>query len=232
MRLFRLFRLLDLLRLRTTPVVASTLAAELGVSVRSIYRDVADLQSLGAPIRGEGGIGYVMERGYFLPSLRFDPDELDAIVLGLRLVAERATPTLDRAARRAVAKIASAIGEAGRDGMADLPLEAAPSRAAEAVRDTGLFATLRDAIANARKLRIDYENAAGQRSTRLARPLGLTVFDETWLFTIWCERSEDFRHLRVDRIVSALPTGERFRHEKGKRFKDAIALERQKRASK
>jgi predicted DNA-binding transcriptional regulator YafY len=228
MRLFRLFRLLDLMRLRTTPVTAQALSADLGVSVRSIYRDIADLQSMGAPIRGEGGIGYIMERGYFLPSLSFEADELDAIVLGLRLVSERSTPAFERAAQRAAAKIASSIGEANKQEMIDLPLEAGPSRAASAVRNTDLFLTLRKAIARSEVLRISYQNAAGMSSIRLARPLGLTVFDDTWLFTIWCETAEDFRHLRLDRIRSVESTEKRFRPEKGKRFKDALAIERAK----
>jgi predicted DNA-binding transcriptional regulator YafY len=228
MRLFRLFRLLDLMRLRATPVTAQALAAELGVSVRSIYRDIADLQSMGAPIRGEGGIGYIMERGYFLPPLSFEPDELDAVVLGLRLVAERSTPALNRAAQRAAAKIASSIGEANKREIIDRPLEAGPSRAAAAVRDPAIFASLRKAIATNEVLKVSYQNAAGINSTRIARPLGLTVFDETWLFTIWCETAENFRHLRLDRIQSVEPLERRFRPEKGKRFEDALAIERQR----
>ena len=129
MRLFRLFRLLDLMRLRSTPVTAATLANELGVSARSVYRDIADLQTMGAPIRGEGGVGYVMERGYFVPSLRFETEELDAITLGLKLVAERAAPVLGGAAQRAAAKISSALGEAQKDSMIDSAWEGGPPSA-------------------------------------------------------------------------------------------------------
>ena len=228
MRLFRLFTLLDRLRLRTTPITARELSVDLGVSVRSIYRDIADLQSMGAPIRGEGGVGYIMERGYFLPSLSFDSDELDAIVLGLRLVAERSPPALDKAAQRAAAKIASSLGEARKREMIEHPLEVGPSRAAAAVADAGPFATLRTAIARGEMLRIIYRNALGKESVRLARPLGLTVFDDAWLLTIWCESADDFRHLRVDRIQSVETTDKRFRPEKGKRFKDALAIENAK----
>ncbi|MBL8908822.1 MAG: YafY family transcriptional regulator [Rhizobiales bacterium] len=228
MRLFRLFRLLDLMRLRSTPVTATALATELSVSVRSIYRDIADLQAMGAPIRGEGGIGYVMERGYFLPSLRFETDELDAIVLGLKLVSERAAPALGGAAQRAAAKLSSVLGEAQKDSMADSALEAGPSRASN--RDGGSlpFARLRAAIAAKEMLTIDYRNASGRFSTREARPLGLTLFENAWLLTIWCETAQDFRHLRLDRIISLSGTGKRFRAEKGKRFKDALDLERSK----
>lgn len=228
MRLFRLFRLLDIMRLRTMPITAASLAADFGVSVRSIYRDIADLQAMGAPIRGEGGLGYVMERGYFLPSLRFETDELDAIVLGLKLVSERTAPVLGGAARRAAAKISSALGDEQKESMADAPLAAGPGVAP--FGDTGpqAFSRLRAAIASKELLRIGYRNADGRASTREARPLGLTLFDNAWLLTIWCETAQDFRHLRLDRIVIVEGTSKVFMTEKGKRFKDALDLEHSK----
>jgi len=225
MRLFRLFRLLDVMRLRTTPVTAASLAMDFGVSVRSIYRDIADLQAMGAPIRGEGGIGYVMERGYFLPSLRFETDELDAIVLGLRLVSERTAPVLDRAARRAAAKISSALGDTQKESMVDVPLAAGPGSAPSGDTGSEVFSSLRAAIASRELLSIGYRNAEGRASTRVARPLGLTLFENAWLLTIWCETAQDFRHLRLDRIMFVEGTGRVFRMEKGKRFKDALDLE-------
>lgn len=230
MRLFRLFRLLDLMRLRSMPVTAASLADQLGVSVRSVYRDIADLQTMGAPIRGEGGIGYILERGYFLPSLRFDTDELDAIILGLKLVAERAAPVLDGAAHRAAAKISSALGEAQKDSMVDTAVEAGPHSAVQGDGDVLPFAAVRAAITARETLSIGYTNAAGRTSTREARPLGLTLFENAWLLTIWCEIAQDFRHLRLDRITFLNATGKRFRMEKGKRFRDAIDLERGKHA--
>lgn len=228
MRLFRLFRLLDLMRLRSTPVTAASLADELGVSARSVYRDIADLQTMGAPIRGGGGVGYVMERGYFLPSLRFETDELDAVILGLKLVAERAAPVLDGAAQRAAAKISSVLGEAQKDSMVDFALEAGPSSAVNGDGNALPFATVRAAIGARQTLTIGYQDAVGRSSTREARPLGLTLFENAWLLTVWCEIAQDFRHLRLDRITSLNRTGRRFRMEKGKRFKDAIDLERSK----
>lgn len=228
MRLFRLFRLLDVMRLRTTPATAASLSVELGVSVRSIYRDIADLQAMGAPLRGEGGIGYVMERGYFLPSLRFEDDELDAIVLGLKLVSERAAHVLDGAAQRAAAKISSALGETQRERMIDPALEAGPVQTVPSDGNPPTFVTLRAAIAAKDVLTIGYRNSEGRPSIRDARPLGLTLFETAWLLTIWCETAQGFRHLRLDRITSIAHTGMRFRTERGKRFRDAVDLERGK----
>ena len=216
MRLFRLFQLLDELRLRRTPVTACELAREMGVSLRTLYRDIADLQAMGAPIRGEGGVGYVMEPGYFMPSLRFDEDELSAVALGLRLVAVRTDARMS-----AAAKIASAVSDETRRAFLDSSFEAGPSDAAKAPH----LETLRTAIRRRMVLEISYMSLAEKPSTRRARPLGLTVFDTVWLLTIWCERAHDFRHLRVDRIDDVRETGEHHRDERGKRFADCLTRE-------
>ena len=221
MRLFRLFHLLDELRLRRAPVTAEALAREFGVSLRTLYRDIADLQAMGAPIRGEGGVGYVMEAGYFMPSLRFDEDELSAIALGLRLAVVRTDPRMSEAARRAAAKIASSVGEGARRAFLESAFEAGPSDAAYAPH----LESLRDAIRWRKVLEIGYTSLAGKSSTRRARPLGLTVFDTVWLLTIWCETARDFRHLRVDLVEALRATGENFRDERGKRFADCLARE-------
>lgn len=228
MRLFRLFRLVDHLRVRTVPVTAHQLASLMDISVRSIYRDIADLQAMGAPIRGEGGVGYIMDRGYFLPSLNFDSEELDALALGLRFVSERSSMRLAVAATHAAAKLASAIGEDARNSLLATPLEAGPSATGIQAKTGSVYDGLRDAMHRRDLLRIGYIGLSGKRSMRLARPLGLTAFDHTWLLTVWCETAQDFRHLRLDRIESCSPAGESFRHERGKRFSDALKVEREK----
>lgn len=223
MRTLRLFALLDQLRGRRHPVSAEALASRLDVSVRTIYRDMSTLQNLGAPIRGEAGVGYLMEKGYFLPPLHFDVDELDAIMLGTRLIAARGDQDLADAAGRVSAKIGAVLdGEAG-DTYRSLPLRAV-SRQSEESAQTGLqLGFLRRAIRDRARLEIAYVDLHGKESRRTARPLGLTVFDAAWLLTIWCEVKNDFRNLRVDRIRSAERTGQSFRHEKGKRFDDFLA---------
>jgi predicted DNA-binding transcriptional regulator YafY len=225
MRLFRLFSLMDQLRIRTLPLPARELATAMNVSIRSIYRDIADLQAMGAPIRGEGGVGYVMERGYFMPSLAFTPDELDAIALGLKLVNERSSVGLAAAAKRALGRIASAIGADARQDLLEATLAAGPSAAGRQARSGQLYDELRQAIARRDKLKIFYVDGSGKKSERQARPLGLTSFDASWLLTIWCDKSNAFRHLRLDRIVKAEASGGTFRHERGKRFSDALRIE-------
>lgn len=221
MRFLRLYQLLDELRLRRNAVPARTLALELGVSLRTLYRDIADLQTMGAPIRGEGGVGYVLEPGCFIPSLQLDEDELWALSLGLRLVMERSDPTMSEAARRAAAKIVSAAGEKGRFAFLESACEAGTST----LSNTPHIKAFREAIRQRRVLQIDYTSLSGKSSRRMARPLGLTVFDSAWLLTIWCETATDFRHLRVDRIDGVRETGRQFRDERGKRFSDCLQRE-------
>jgi len=228
MRLFRLFQLMDQFRARMTPVTARDLAQLTGVSVRSVYRDIADLQGMGAPIRGEGGIGYIMERGYFMPSLRFDSEELEALALGMKLVAERSGDRLAAAAGRVAAKISSAVDDGAREEFLTVSMEAGPSAPGSAMKSGPMHDNLRDFIRCRRLIEVTYVSLGGERSTRLARPLGLTIFDDSWLLTAWCEKYEDFRNFRVDRIVDAVDSGATFRHQPGMRFSDAVAIERQR----
>lgn len=222
MRTLRLFALLDHLRGRLNPVSAETLAVDLNVSIRTIYRDMATLQAMGAPVRGEAGIGYQMERGYFLPPLQFDANELEAIMLGTRLIAARGDSELSEAARRISAKVSAVMdGEAG-EAYTRLPLRAV-SRHSQNDTKTGTYlGLLRNAVRERASLDIQYLDLREVRSQRVARPLGLTVFDDAWLLTIWCETKNDFRNLRVDRIEAVERTGTRFRSEVGKRFEDYL----------
>lgn len=222
MRVTRVFALLDQLRGRLRPVSAEALAQALGVSVRTIYRDMAMLQAMGAPVRGEPGMGYQLEKGYFLPPLQFGPNELEALMLGLRLVMARGDSEMADAARQVAAKVSSVLPAEERDPFLRLPLQAV-SRVAEELAGEGQWlALLRGAIRQRTVLRIHYRDLEGRLSEREVRPLGLTIFDRVWLLTAWCELRGDFRNFRVERLVSVVPTGAVFRHEKGKRFEDYL----------
>ncbi len=224
MRTQRLFQLLEILRGRRQAVSAQVLADATSVSLRTLYRDMADLRAMGAPIRGEPGLGYWLESGYFLPPLRFDADELDAIVLGLRLVAARGDEELTQAAHRVIAKVSAVMSDEGRQGFERLPLQAATARADAETHAPGVMRTLRLAIRDRAVLRIDYQDLQGRDSRRHVQPLGLTVFDQVWLLTAWCEARDDFRNFRVDRLRAVHRTGERFALEQGRRFEDYLQL--------
>lgn len=222
MRTTRLFQLLDLLRVASRPVQARILAATLEVSERTIYRDMSTLQAIGAPIRGEAGIGYQLEPGFFLPPLHFDIDEMDAIRFGLRLTAARGDSRLREAAVRATGKIASVIQGKDRAEFLDAPFRAVSKTGRRELDQDDRLVQLREAIKARSVLDIVYLDLKGDRSQRTCRPLGLTVFDEAWLLTIWCELRQDFRDLRVDRIEKIGSAGRTFRQETGKRFGDYV----------
>ncbi len=202
----RLIDLIQALRRRRRPVAAAELAAECDVSLRTIYRDIATLVALGAPIEGEAGLGYVLKSGYFLPPLMFGPDEVDAVILGLRFVAQRGDADLGRAAADALAKIVAVLPPEVEDGVGANGLLAAPFAAASpAARAT--LAILRQAMRDERKLRLDYVDKAGRASKRMVWPVALGFFEGTEVLAAWCETRADFRHFRLDRIAGAEPTG-------------------------
>jgi len=209
----RLLDLIQALRRHRRPVTAAALAAELGVSARSIYRDVATLIAQGAPIEGAAGFGYVLRPGFLLPPLMFGDDEIEALVLGLRWVAQCGDESLSMAAADALAKIAAVLPAALRDKAEDAGLLAGPGEPiAPALID---LADLRRTIRAERKLRISYVDGKGRRTERTIWPLALAFFDRLRVVAAWCELRQDFRHFRTDRIISAVPTGERYpRHRR------------------
>ncbi len=196
----RLLRLLQLLRRYRHPVTASTLAEELGTSVRSIYRDVQTLRGQGAVIEGEAGIGYLLRPGFLLPPLMFSDEELEAIVLGLRLTAEHGDEALERASRDVIAKVRTVLPRELRTLIDETALLAGPARRRPA--DAVDLREVRRAIREQRKARIDYVTGSADRTTRVVWPIGLGFFDRARVVIAWCEMRGDFRSFRADRVAS------------------------------
>lgn len=196
-RTSRLFELISVLRARKMPVTAQYLARELGISQRSVYRDIETLRSLGAPLDGQAGIGYCLGEGFFLPEFAFSSDELDALILGLGWVRQRADPALAQGSERALAKILSARNN-GPATSGDPPAVTAAS-VSERV-DPPQVALLRDAIRRQRKVAISYEDAQGSLSDRTIWPIAIVYFDDVRVLAAWCEHRSAFRHFRVDRV--------------------------------
>jgi predicted DNA-binding transcriptional regulator YafY len=204
----RLLELIQLLRRHRRPVSAAALAAELGVSLRSVYRDVKTLNLQGAHIDGEPGMGYVLRPGFMLPPLMFSEEEIEALVLGSRWVAQRADTALGQAARNALAKIGAVLPPDLRDGIDDHMLLVG-RRPTRAVGDAEL-ATIRRAIRGERKLRIRYTDERGAETRRVIWPIALGFFERIRVVAAWCELRGDFRHFRTDRIVELGVTGARY----------------------
>lgn len=204
----RLFQLMDALRANRRPVTAAALAAQLGVSERTIYRDIQTLAELGAPVEGSAGVGYLLKTGFFLPPLMFGADEVEALVLGARWVRGQGDPALALAATAALAKIATAAPQDLRDHMADtslwVPINTPQPSFDEFVQPA------REAIRNQHKLRISYSDEAGQATERTVWPFALAFFEGRRLLAAWCELRDAQRHFRIDRIRAATTIAERY----------------------
>lgn len=208
MRAQRLLDLIQLLRRHRRPVTGAVLAGELGVSLRTLYRDIATLQAQGARIDGEPGVGYVLRPGFMLPPLMFSEDEIAALVLGSRWVADRADTPLGVAARDALAKIAAVLPQDLRDDLDASTLIIGPGPVI-AAGDIEL-ATIRQAIRAERKLAIAYRDGHAADSRRTIWPFALAFFDRVRVVVAWCELRQAFRHFRTDRISALTLTDTRY----------------------
>jgi predicted DNA-binding transcriptional regulator YafY len=204
----RLFQIIQILRRTRRPVTAEAIAAELEVSKRTLYRDVADLVGQRVPIRGEAGIGYVLDGDFDMPPLMLTPDEIEAAVLGAQWVAARGDPVLAQAARDLVAKIEAAVPERLRPFVEE-PASGSPPRRAREPEGVDM-AKARAAIHGGRKIRIAYRDEQGRASERTIWPVMIGYFETVRLLAAWCELRQDFRHFRIDRIASADFLDERY----------------------
>jgi predicted DNA-binding transcriptional regulator YafY len=204
----RLLELIQLLRRHRWPVSGQALAEELGVSLRTVYRDIQTLIGQGASIDGEAGIGFVLRPGFVLPPLMFTDEELEALVLGSRLVAQRSDAPLARAALNVIAKIAAVLPGDLRDSIDGTGLLAGGSPDIEA--DPTDLAPIRAAIRAEQKLVLHYADAKGDRTRRTVWPIALGFFESVRVLAAWCELRQDFRHFRTDRIVKLGRTEQRY----------------------
>ncbi len=219
----RLLQLMQVLRRHRFPVSGAALASELQVSLRTLYRDIASLQAQGAQIDGESGVGYVLKPGFVLPPLMFSEEEIEALVLGSRWVADRADSRLAEAARNALSKIEAVLPIDLRIAMNDSTLLVGPKADADA-NDEGL-ATVRFAIRSERKLTIGYEDLKQKQSTRTIWPFALGFFDQVRVVVAWCEMRQDMRHFRIDRISAMTLLDERYSRRRAALLKEWRLIE-------
>lgn len=201
-------------------MTASALAGHLGVSERTVYRDIRDLMASGTPIEGEAGVGYTLRRDYDLPPLMFDAEELEALVLGARLVAALGDEALVRPARSAISKVESALPQRMRSSLERPPLFA-PRTPRARIRSAALD-RIRAAMTGKRKLRMHYQREDGEKSVRMVRPLGAFFWGTSWTVAAWCELRNDFRNFRLDRIYELELAEETFTDEPGRTLRDYL----------
>ena len=218
----RLFQIVQLIRGRRL-TTAAHLAQRLEVSLRTIYRDVADLQRQGVPIEGEAGVGYRLGAGFDLPPLMFSHDEARALVASVRMAQVWQDPALAQAAEVALGKIMSVLPVAARVAAQSMAIYAPPLGLEPAVQIT--LQTRREAVHARRKLQVDYRDSADRVSQRTLRPLGCFYWGKVWTLSAWCESRNDFRSFRLDRIDSVRTmdgAAQAFRDEAGKTLADYL----------
>jgi predicted DNA-binding transcriptional regulator YafY len=198
----RLFQIIQALRRASRPLTADALAAELEISKRTVYRDIAALIGQGVPIRGEAGVGYVLEGGFDMPPLMLTADEVEAAVLGAQWVAARGDPALARAAHDLIVKITASIPERLRP-FATEPALTASSAPRCAPADAIDMAQLRAWIHTRGKLAIRYRDEQERITERVVWPVAIGYFEAVRVIAAWCELREAFRHFRTDRIIDA-----------------------------
>lgn len=195
----RLLHLLQILRRRRRPVSGQKLADELAISIRTLYRDIASLKAQGADIEGEPGVGYALRPGFVLPPLMFRPTEIEALMLGLRWVADRGDASLADGACDAAARIAAVLPPALRRELeTSALLIAAGARVSE---DDPSLEPLRVAIRSGRKIRLAYRDKHNATSERVVWPFALVYFEEARVLAAWCELRGGFRNFRADRVT-------------------------------
>ena len=219
----RLLELLQALRRRKYAVSGSTLADELGISIRTLYRDIASLQSQGATIEGEAGVGYIMHPGYMLPPLMFSEIELEALMLGIRWVNKVGDNSLIKAAADVQAKIAAVLPSSLVDELENTPLRAGPRKITdEEFIDLEL---VRTAMRQELKISITYRDINKNVSERIIWPVALGYFEENRILAAWCESRKAFRNFDTARILSLESINKRYPYHRAELFKQWRALQ-------
>jgi predicted DNA-binding transcriptional regulator YafY len=221
----RLFQIVQHLRLRRTGTTARELARKLEVSERTIYRDVQDLSRSGVPIEGEAGVGYIL-RGFDVPPLMFTREEIEALVVGARMVEAWTTDQLAAAARQALQKIEAALPERLRAELDKPQIYAVDLRTRPDVRES--LDAIRSAISASRRIEFDYQKEDGAASRRSVQPLGLYFWGNVWTLGSWCELRNDFRNFRLDRM-SGVGAGAAFEVVEGRTLIDFLKRMRENR---
>jgi predicted DNA-binding transcriptional regulator YafY len=204
----RLFQIIQILRRGRGPHTADRIADELETSKRTVYRDIAALLAQRVPIRGEAGVGYVLEDGFDLPPLALTPDEIEAAVLGAQWVAVHGDPVLARAAQDLRAKLMASVPERLRPLLLDPAVGASPYR--QAIADPLDLALVRAAIHAGRKLHLKYGDVDGAVTERTVWPIAIGYLDYARMLVAWCELRSDFRHFRADRVLEATFLDDRY----------------------
>jgi predicted DNA-binding transcriptional regulator YafY len=216
----RLFRLLQAMRVMPAPITAIRLAAEMEVSLRTLYRDIDSLRAAGARIEGERGYGYRLVEDYALPPQTFDRTEIEAIVLGLAEVRHMGDPALAQAAASVLAKVAATLPDDREQHLFHAISQVyRPQARYQAGQNID---GIREACWQEQALAIRYADKSGALTEREVYPLAIVYSDRTLTLLAWCCMREAFRMFRLERISAAKPTGTSFRPRRAALLRDYL----------
>lgn len=196
----RLFEVIEILRRAKGPISAHSIGEELGVTKRTVYRDVAALIGQGVPINGEAGVGYVLEPGFHMPPLMLTPDEIEAVTLGVLWVQTRGEPELALAAEKLITKLEAVAPDKYRTSFLQPTVSVAPVAQPDEVLGA---ASIRLAIRRRKKITLKYSDNSGHKTHRVIWPILLGYRDTSRIIAAWCEMREGFRYFRTERIMEA-----------------------------
>lgn len=214
----RLLNLLQLLRSYRYPVSGQRLAERMGISIRTVYRDIATLQAQGAEIEGEVGVGYILKPTFFLPPLMFTQTEIQALLLGTQWVSQFGDAPLSKAATGVLAKILDVLPTKIKKDANTFALRVGPP-ASELLTNEDL-SLLRDAITNQRKMDIVYQSQDSKKSHQKIWPFTIGYFTDGRILVAWCEKHKDYRHFKTTSIVSLNVLDERYSRSKESLFRE------------
>ena len=196
----RLMKVVHFLRQRRQVVTAKRIAEEFDICTRTVYRDIQDLIGSGVPISGEAGVGYMIDKEYYLPPITFDADELEAIALGISMVRQWTDEKFAAKGNSAFEKIQAALPAKLQGELEQITTYSISTH--PLLPWTVSYSDLRECIRARRKIRIEYSDQAERKTSRTLRPLALIFASPVWMLASWCEKRNDFRHFRLDRIRS------------------------------
>ena len=222
----RLLNLLQVLRSYRYPVSGQRLAERLGISIRTLYRDIATLQAQGAEIEGEVGIGYILKPTFFLPPLMFTHTEMQALLLGTQWVSQFGDEALSKSATEALNKILDVFPANIKKGINTFALRVGPPASEPLTKED--LSVLRDAIANQKKIHIIYQSENDKQTQRIVWPFTIGYFTDGRILVAWCEKQKDYRHFKTNRIISLKVLDERYPYPRDSLFREWQKLQLRK----
>lgn len=215
----RLFQIVQILRGRRL-TTAAQLAERLGVSPRTIYRDICDLSLSGVPVEGEAGSGYRLLAGFDLPPLMLTHRESEALIVAIRLLKTWGGDSLARELESAQEKVLAILPQESRRRVEQTRIFAPDF--GNQPHSRSAFDLIHRAVSAQQMLVLHYRDESGNLSCRDVQPLGLFFWGEHWLLVAWCERREDYRCFRVDRCLQITPLDRQFRERADRSLSDFL----------